>query len=289
MDDDITIRLLHNPDELEAVVDLQRIYWGDDGADLVTGHMLLSIVRYGGHVHAAFDGERMIGVLVGFLGADIDPEAADDASSRMLIMSKRMVVLPEYRGQKIGERLKLAQYQYAQRHNIQLVTWTFDPVLARNAYLNLHKLGGVGQKYIKDYFGSAVDNPVLSADRLVVNWWTRRPLPQARTYPEATTANEVTLRSDGLLVPETIAVDDSAVNLLEIPMGFMALNEADPSLGQVWRTHIREGFQALLAAGYLATDFLRSTQLPPAFAPRSDDQERVFYVFTLDDSLYKFN
>src|SRR5690606_24744048 len=100
---EITIRTLHSADEMSAAVDLQRVYWGNNMEDLVPEHMLLSIARYGGHIHAAYDGNRMVGLLMGFLGADIDPDEASDAPSQLYVMSKRMVVLPEYRGQKIGE------------------------------------------------------------------------------------------------------------------------------------------------------------------------------------------
>src|SRR5215510_15581453 len=129
----ISIRSLSTMEELETAVELQKIYWGEDMGDLVPHHMLLSFSRYGGHVHGAYDEGRLVGVLMGFLGAEISTDGAEDAPSRMYVMSKRMVVLPEYRGKKIGEDLKLAQRDFAIRHNIQLVTWTFDPLLSRNA------------------------------------------------------------------------------------------------------------------------------------------------------------
>ena len=147
---EIDIRTLHTAEEMSLAVELQRVYWGDNMADLVPDHMLLSISRYGGHIHAAYDGDKMVGLLIGFLGADIEANDKADAPSQLYVMSKRMVVLPEYRGQKIGEHLKQAQRQFAQQHNIQLVLWTFDPLLSRNAYLNLHKLGATGQKLSKE-------------------------------------------------------------------------------------------------------------------------------------------
>lgn len=275
---EIQIRTLHSAEEMSAAVDLQRVYWGDNMADLVPDHMLLSISRYGGHIHAAYDGDKMVGLLMGFLGADIDPRDEADAPSQLYVMSKRMVVLPEYRGQKIGEHLKQAQRQFAKQHNIQLVLWTFDPLLSRNAYLNLGKLGAIGQKYEKDYFGTSANNPVLSADRLQVNWWVNHlslNKPTSINFANTPIVNSVSLSEEGLLIPNDFNLPDSEIVRLEIPMEFVPLERLNPDLGQKWRDFIRYAFPELLSAGYLATDFTRI-------------ENRVFYIFTQDDGTYTF-
>lgn len=275
---EINIRTLHSAEEMATAVDLQRVYWGDNMADLVPDHMLLSISRYGGHIHAAYDGDKIVGLLIGFLGADIDPRNDADAPSQLYVMSKRMVVLPEYRGQKIGEQLKQAQRRFAQEHNIQLVLWTFDPLLSRNAYLNLHKLGATGQKYEKDYFGTSANNPVLSADRLQVNWWVNHPSlenPTSVNLIDTPIVNPVSLNGDGLLIPNDFNLPDSEIVRLEIPMEFVPLERLDPDLGQKWRDFIRYAFPELLRSGYLASDFARV-------------ENRVFYIFTQDDGTYTF-
>ncbi len=263
---------------MDAAVELQKVYWGENMADLVPANMLLSITRYGGHLHAAYDDENMVGLLMGFLGADISPGDTRNAPAQMYVMSKRMVVLPEYRGQKIGERLKQAQREFAQRHNIQLVLWTFDPLLSRNAYLNLHKLGAIGQKYEKDYFGTDASNPVLSADRLQVNWWVNHPALTNRPELDVSKAplvNGVSFTDEGLLVPHEFRMVEGEVLRLEIPMEFVPLERVDPALGKRWRDNVREAFTELLKAGYLATDFIRI-------------ENRVFYIFTRDDGTYTF-
>ncbi|MEM9952489.1 MAG: GNAT family N-acetyltransferase [Chloroflexota bacterium] len=274
----LTIRTLHTASEMDEAVALQRVYWGDNMADLVPAHMLLSMARYGGHIHAAFDNDTMVGLLMGFLGADITPNDTTNAPNNLYVMSKRMVVLPEYRGQKIGEHLKQAQRQFAQQHNIQLVLWTFDPLLSRNAYLNLHKLGAIGQKYEENYFGADASNPVLSADRLQVNWWVNHPSLNERLQVDASqipVINAVSLSPEGLLVPNKLAIADADRLRLEIPMEFVPLERINPALGQQWRDTVREAFQQLFARGYLATDFARI-------------ENRVFYIFTRDDGSYTF-
>lgn len=269
----ITIRALHSPSEMAEAVRLQHHYWGNNASDLVPAHMLLSIARYGGHVHAAFDGDKLVGLLMGFLGANIRPDDDGLAANSLYIMSKRMVVLADYRGQQIGERLKQAQYDYAQRHGIALVLWTYDPLLSVNAYLNLHKLGAVGQRYERDYFGSDSDNPVLSADRLQVNWWVGHPHVKQGL---AIDLRELTLSKshDDWRVPQAV-IDHDRYCLLEIPANFREIEASAPALASQWRQHVRQHFTDLMQRGYLATDFIRHNG-------------HMLYVFTEDDGTFRF-
>lgn len=268
----IEIRMVTEPQELQTVVELQKVYWGDEGEALVPMHMLLSLLRYGGHIHGAFDGQRMVGALIGFLGVD---EHYPDMNfpQRLLVMSKRMIVLPEYRGKKIGEQLKLAQADYARSHGIQLVTWTYDPLLARNAYLNLHKLGAVGQYYKADYFGPMTTDSTLSGDRLIANWWLH--IDATPTHRDVPQANQ-TKRDGPFLVPEDFTVLDVDAVHFEIPVDFEAIREADPDLAAAWRAHVRDAFTAYFARGFVASDFWREAD------------ERVAYLFTRNSARYAF-
>lgn len=269
----VEVVALTMPEALQEAVELQKVYWGDNMSDIVPLHMLLSIANYGGHVLGALVDGRLVGLLTGFLGADIQVGDNQSAHERLCVMSKRMVVLPEYRNLKIGEKLKWAQRDFALRHDIQLVSWTFDPLLSRNAYLNLHKLRAVGQAYVQDYFGANASNPALSADRLVVNWWVRHAHVTASLpsdYPQAQPAN--TIQSDA---PVAFNIADGETQLLQIPADFLAMEREDAGLAKAWRDHIREAFTQLLGAGYLVTDVLR----------RSD---KTYYVFTSDDHSYTF-
>jgi chorismate synthase len=278
LDPNITIRILHTSQEMHDAVQIQRVYWGDDMGDMVPLHMMMSISHYGGHIFGAYDGDKLVGILIGFLGADVKPDDNLDARQRLLIMSKRMVVLPEYRGRKIGESLKLAQRDYALRHNIPLVSWTFDPMLSRNAYLNIHKLRGVVQKYIPDFFGKEVANPALQADRVSLSWWVAHSRLTQDVLPDMSSAPILnpTKLQNGLRV-----LNGSENNLqesayrLEIPSEFVPYERLDTQLAQDWRLHIRHHFQRLLSSGYLASDFVRI-------------DERSFYVFARDDGTYRF-
>lgn len=285
--DEITIQSLEKASELQGAIDLQKLYWGDDSEALVVMHMLLAIVRYGGHVLGAFIDKELVGIVIGMLGtrSHIDQPAADN----LLIMSKRMVVLPDLRGKQIGYRLKLAQRDIAIRQNIPLVTWTFDPLLARNAHLNIRKLGCVSTMYEQDYFGETANNPTLSADRLVVDLWTESERVQSRldndfvpyTHADymkdgATLYNEAALDRNGLLVPVSV-VDtvESDVVLLEIPSDFVGLDTIDHDIGLWWRDHMRQAFGMLMGWDYRVIDFVRT---------RITERECAYYVLEKQSS-----
>lgn len=265
---------------MDAAVELQTIYWGSDMGALVPAHMLLSLAAYGGHVLGAFVDGQMIGMLLGFLGTDLSPEIEAPAAEHLLMMSKRMVVLPEYRGKKVGEALKLEQRRIALRQGVPLVTWTFDPLLSRNAYLNLHKLAATGQRYVRNYFGDATRYARLSQDRIVVNWWVRNPVTCARLDAgETIRLNGDRLQrlnadhASGELMhpPQGMPAWDAQVLCIEIPAEFDQLEQRDYALAARWRDYVRELFTALFEQSYHAIDFVR-------------EGARSYYVFAHSSS-----
>lgn len=282
---EIVIRRLLRAAEHDQAVELQKSYWGEDANHLAPRHMLHSISHYGGHVLGAFDGDQLVGLVMGFIGTDIDVDAPDarPAMANLLIMSKRMVVLPAYRGRNIGFRLKLAQRDLAIKQAIRLVTWTVDPLLAPNAHLNIRKLGGVIQRYEVNYFGLEAAES-LRADRLVVEWWVtqRRVSERAQgrggalslqQYFDVNTpiVNRALPAHEWLRPGRVTAVPGSTFALVEIPGRFRELEAADRGLADEWRYHIRDVFPQLFAAGYIVTDFVSG---------EFENRRRSFYLLS---------
>src|SRR5690606_22707234 len=121
-------------------------------------------------------------------------------------------------------------------------------------------------------------NPVLSSDRLQVNWWVNHPTLVTRPEIDVANAalvNAVSFNDEGLLVPNEFRMVERDVVRFEIPMEFVPLERIDPDLGKRWRDMLRYAFVNLLSAGYIATDFARI-------------ENRVFYIFTRDDGSYTF-
>ncbi len=168
-----------------------------------------------------------------------------------------------------------------------LITWTYDPLLARNAQLNIAKLGAVCATYLPNLYGSMRDglNAGLPSDRFQVDWWiaTRRVADRLSRAPVAgnrladlSAAGAAWLNlpsADGMPQPPdplSPEVEPGTTVLVEIPADFLALKAADPALALRWRTGTRAAFQALFRQGYAVTDFLREPGPPP----------RTVYVLT---------
>ncbi|MBZ0276828.1 MAG: GNAT family N-acetyltransferase [Anaerolineae bacterium] len=287
----VSITLLHTLDEMRAAVELQKTFWGDDSESLVPTHMLFSIAKYGGHILAAYDGERMVGLLIGFLGIMQAEEGEDTSASILQFASKRMVVLPEYRSQGIGNRLKLAQRDLALKQGIRLITWTYDPLMALNAHLNVHKLGCICRTYYPDHYGTSPQGGLTllgSSDRFLAEWWVANRYVEERLTAAGKTASiERLLAKGGHLLnptsagqggypipPQTFTLPDlfdGEAVLVEIPADYGHLARQQADLGRSWRAHTRHIFQTLFAGGYRVVDFIHQNY---------EGRERGFYVLT---------
>ncbi len=292
---DIRILRLLRAQQLDEVVELQKTYWGHDADNLVPRHMLYSLAQHGGHILGAYLHDQLVGFVMGFIGTDIDMDDRDarPAMANLLIMSKRMVVLEGYRGRNIGYRLKLAQRDIAMKQAIRLVTWTFDPLLAANAHLNIRKLGAVVQRFSANYFG-LTEGDQLRSDRLVVEWWVTQRRVKMRVRGGGSQLNlqqylgarapivNRALASGEWLQPRAMtALPGSTFALVEIPGDFISLEAADRALADEWRRHIRELFTQIFAAGYIITDFVSEL---------FDGRRRSFYLLSHHfDEAYRKN
>jgi predicted GNAT superfamily acetyltransferase len=263
-----TIRHLESVDDYKAAEDLQRRAWGLDDLDVTPLHILLTMHKSGGLVLGAFDDQTgtLLGFLLGFYGRT--------STLAWKHHSHMMGVLPEARDRGIGQALKLEQRRLILADGLDLITWTFDPLEARNATLNFTKLGVVSNEYIRNIYGETLGtlNAGLPTDRLSVNWWIRSTRIHTRLDSREKGASQpatsdllaqaapilsVTRRADGL--PVSGAPDlrlDSPLLALEIPSDFQALKAADSELAKDWRMTTRAAFEHYFSAGYTATECL---------------------------------
>lgn len=176
----LTLRHCHGPEELEACVDLQRQTWGYPDIEVTPRKAFLLAQELGGQVIAAFDEQ---GGMAGFAMsmAALAPASSPNSPPQPYLHSHMLAVLPEYRNQGLGARLKLAQREDALNRGILRMTWTFDPLAAKNAYLNLHRLGAIAYRYSPDFYGvsSSRLQGGLPTDRLHAEWWLQSPRVRA--------------------------------------------------------------------------------------------------------------
>jgi predicted GNAT superfamily acetyltransferase len=260
------------------VLRVELVAWDTDPIGAVPVHIHMAMAKNGGVLLGAYHDGRLVGYTLGWLGL-IDPHAERPATEQLKLVSHMTGVLPDYRDQGIGYRLKLAQREWALARNLELITWTYDPLESRNANLNLHRLGVVCRTYQRNVYGSMIDrvNAGVESDRFLVQWWITTPRVKNRLAagpPSLTLAtadaqliNPAVFDPQGYPHPaeETAAPSDSRV-LVEIPARIQAIRRTSHELTAVWRAHTRNLFESLFAAGYQVTDLIYE---PDPSRPRS--------------------
>lgn len=228
----VTIRPLTTLDEIHALADLQRSAWAAiPDRELVPSHLLRGVVANGDLLLGAFLGEELAGFVLGIMGwADwLNPPV-------LQVYSATMGVLEAYQSHGIGFQLKLAQREWALQRGIKLVTWTYDPLLARNAWLNVGKLGVICGRYHAHFYGP-------DEDRFHVEWWLESERVQERLGGNSRPRRRTDYPAEAITIP--------------IPHDYLALERADSAAASHWRTQTRQQFTTLFAAGYQVIDCLR--------------------------------
>jgi len=236
------IRPLTTNADYEACVALQRLTWGDDFRELVPPAMLQVTQKMGGIAAGAFVGDRLVGFVYGMTGV------RDRAIAHW---SHMLAVEPGLRDRGVGRALKAYQRECLRAAGIHRMYWTFDPLVARNAHLNLHRLGARVVEYVRDMYG---ENPmsrtdsVIGSDRFVVVWDLDDGTPPG---PLDGPADGPTIASAHDPLP------DVPIVFVTIPEDVQDLKQHDPDTALAWRTATRRAFHHYLSRGYLVTDFER--------------------------------
>jgi predicted GNAT superfamily acetyltransferase len=258
METEAVIRPARDHADYEACVRLQREVWGLSDLEITSAIQLIATVHAGGILLVA---ESARDGVVGFCYAFAALRGGEPH-----LHSDMLAVREEARGRGLGVRLKWAQREEAHRRGLPLVTWTFDPLRARNARLNLHHLGAVANEYLPDFYGKTTSalHHGLPTDRLLVRWELDHPAVRRRAAgewpaPRARSSglprlNEVEWRG-ALPVSSPPRIDlDAPEVALEVPAAWDAVCAADPALASAWQAVVREAFQSAFVRGYLAVD-----------------------------------
>ena len=219
----ISLRPLRTRRDGDAILDVMIATWGEH--QLVPREMLRALPHSGNEPYGAFDGDRIVGYVLGWLG--VGP-----ADGVLHVHSHMLAVRPDVRHGGIGYALKLAQRAHALEQDVHVARWTFDPLIARNAHLNVHKLGAVIDRFERDFYGEMTDvlNRGERSDRGVVRWdLDREPGPRVVT---------------------------SDVRIA-VPPDHVALRGEHPDEARRARDHAAESFERSFAAGLVAVGFDR--------------------------------
>lgn len=252
--DDIAIRHLTTYDEFLQVRQVQQACWGFSSGEGLYPPVLLTASQNGGLVVGAFDGDKMVGYLFGFLGLHQN-------RGPLKMCSQTMGVLADYRGRGIAEALKWAQRDHALKLGLKLVTWTYDPLEGPNALLNLHKLNVIARTYKRNVYGEHFGalNEGLPTDRFSVEWWVERvdDVKSRAADLQGTLITQVAFAGTAQRLVDYDLESDSVAVRVEIPSNIQAIRKADLPLAIDWRRKTREIFETYFERGYLAVNFDR--------------------------------
>jgi predicted GNAT superfamily acetyltransferase len=254
------IRDARDASDFEACVRLQREVWDLADLDITSSIQLVATVHAGGQLLVAEDDS---GQVVGFSYAFAALRGGEPH-----LHSDMLAVRVDRRGEGLGARLKWAQREAALERGVGLITWTFDPMQARNAGLNLHRLGATASEIYPDFYGvttSALHHG-LPTDRLLVRWdlnssrvvERRRASPPPAGAPSGPRVHDVTV-TGGRPVASPPRLDlGEPVVLLEIPSDWDSLCRRAPAQAARWQRQVTEALSTYLGRGYRAVDFLTS-------------------------------
>lgn len=222
--EDLEIRIVDDPAELRRVVELFNQVWGTV-TPLVGVELLRAMGHTGGYVAAAFAQQRMVGGSLGFLGRH---------RGEVALHSHITGILPGVRQTGLGRLMKLHQREWAAGQGLDWVTWTFDPLVRRNAWFNIGVLGATIDEYLVDFYGQMNDaiNRNDPSDRLLAAWPTHEEVTPSSVIPAGAT-------------------------MMSTPEDIVVLRRTDPVAAAQWRIRMRDELGGAIAAGAKVVGFTR--------------------------------
>jgi predicted GNAT superfamily acetyltransferase len=242
----VELRPLETVEDADLVAHVAAATWGEEQP--VPREMVRALAESGNVPYGAFVRTELIGYVLGWAGVD--------AAEGLHVHSHMLAAVPDRRHRGVGYALKLAQRAQALDQGIVLVRWTFDPLVARNAYFNLHKLGAVVDRFERAFYGEMTDalNRGDRSDRFFVRWDLRHePGSRLRAVPGG---SAILWRGRGE-TPARVAGVPGELAIVEIPAEHPELRATRPELARAWRDAVAEVAEACLAAGLVGVEFLR--------------------------------
>jgi predicted GNAT superfamily acetyltransferase len=209
------IRPLDTVEEVFRASDVLAEVWGGDRGGMPP-NLLRALAHAGSYAVGLYDGDRMVGASVAFFAAP----------GTRSMHSHITGVLPDHQSQGLGRVLKQHQREWALAREVGHITWTFDPLVARNAHFNLRVLGTRVTEYLVNHYGPMDDgvNRGDETDRIMVSWALAAP-------------------------PVPTPPDEQVVASVEVPHDIERLRRDAPADAAAWRLRVRDGLVGHLADG----------------------------------------
>ena len=194
--------------------------WAMDAGTEITPNLLQAMIHSGAYLSGAFMDGECVGAAFAFPAT----------TGGLHLHSHMTAVLDKFRDKGIGHALKVDQYKWAKQNNYKEITWTFDPLVARNVRLNILKLGVDISAYYPNFYGDMPDelNAGDESDRVMANLKVVGDAPTPRT---------------------AISAPDKSAVLIAIPSDIVAIRGKDLAENLRWRRSVRDEFVGVLARG----------------------------------------
>ena len=249
----LRIEVADQPEAMSAARAVFDEVWPGEGTQ-VTSNLLRALVHAGGYCSVVLDDDdRVVGAALGF------PSRDASLPGGVYLHSHMAAVVDGLRDRGIGAAIKQHQRAWAREQGIPVVSWTFDPLVRRNAHFNVNRLGVEVRAYHPDFYGVMTDaiNAGDRTDRLVA-WWV---VDSERAHAAAQ-GDLVIPDHDSVLqnARDLIRLDDGVPRLADppapgetvlvsLPDDVVSLRQADPALGLQWRLAVREALTTSFEAG----------------------------------------
>jgi predicted GNAT superfamily acetyltransferase len=211
----IQVKELVDLQDQESVRKIFDLTWAMDAGTEITPNLLQAMVHSGAYLSGAFIENKIVGAAFAFPATN----------SGLHLHSHMTAVLDAYRDKGVGYALKIDQWNWAKKQKYSHLSWTFDPLVRRNAKLNIVKLGVDISAYHPNFYGEMPDalNAGDESDRLMVSWRTDIDEPKARELITNPALGDI---------------------LIEIPEDIVAIRSKNQSESMKWRRQVREQFLA---------------------------------------------
>lgn len=239
---EIEFRECRTIEDLTDCVRLQREVFELPDLEISPVRHFIVTLHAGGFTLGAFDRGRLIGFTL-----SVPALLRGDHA----FYSHMTAVLGEYQSHGIGARLKWLQRERSLARGVRYIKWTFQPVMARNAFFNLEKLGAVVREYQPNFYGTDYPaphvgggSPGLESDRLFAEW----DLESEKVRSLAAGERHVSERT--------------AVREIEVPNDWHALVDSDIGRAVAEQERIKREFRAAFADGLVCRGFRRDAEHP---------------------------
>ncbi len=222
--EDIEIRLMSRPDELEEASEILMQVWGSN-TPIASREMLRAVEHSGGYISGAYEQGRLVGASFGWLARHHGEPALHSHVTGLLAGARHV---------GLGRLMKFHQREWAQERDVSWITWTFDPLVRTNAWFNIAVLGGEVAEYLPNFYGTMTDsiNANDESDRVLIAWRVDGVRPQVETDPES---------RQEIATPEDI----------------VTLRKTDQQATVKWRHNVRDALATALDNGFIVVGFTK--------------------------------